>query len=148
MDAQVFIDKGAEMSRAFQDGQYEICEQLAMEYLDMAGQFRSNWNYGNALHKANIYLGRIALQKGQLTEAKGFLRKAGETPGSPQLNSFGPNMSLALDLLALGEKESVLKYLDACKKFWVWYLSRWKIYRWKRAIRRGEIPNFGGNLIY
>jgi len=148
MTTQAFVDLGAEMQRAFEEDQFEKCEELARRYLEMAEHFRDNWNYGNALHKANMCLGRLALRKGQLEEAKIFLRQAGETPGSPQLNSFGPNMALAKELLELGEKEAVLHYLNACKKFWTWYLSFWKIYRWKRAIKRGEIPHFGGNMIY
>lgn len=48
----------------------------------------------------------------------GHLGKAGETPGSPQLGSYGPKMTLARELLALGRKDAVRSYLDACRKFW------------------------------
>jgi len=33
-------------------------------------------------------------------------------------NSFGPNVSLAKDLLEKGERDTVVEYFEACKKFW------------------------------
>jgi hypothetical protein len=68
---------------------------------------------------------------------------SGKTPGSPQLNSFGPGMSLALDLLRKGERAVVIDYLDLCAKFWS--LGRSKIPAWKTQIEKGETPDFGSN---
>jgi hypothetical protein len=48
---------------------------------------------------------------GDIEEAKKQLLLAGKTPSSPQLNSFGPNMILAKELLDKGEKDTVLHYL-------------------------------------
>ena len=39
-------------------------------------------------------------------------------PGSPQLNSFGPIMSLAEELLEQGEPDTVLEFFAECRKFW------------------------------
>jgi hypothetical protein len=58
------------------------------------------------------------LREGKLADAKAYLLKAGATSGSPQLNSFGPQMPLARELLEKGEKETVLQYLDLVSKFW------------------------------
>lgn len=63
----------------------------------------AGWNSGNRIHHGNLILGRIALTQGDVAEAKTRLLAAGKTPGSPQLNSFGPNMMLAKELLELGE---------------------------------------------
>ena len=52
----------------------------------MAEQYRSNWNYGNAIHDGHIVLGKVSLAKKHIKEAKAELIKAGHTPGSPQLN--------------------------------------------------------------
>jgi len=56
-----------------------------------------------------MVLGRLALRDGNIAAAKAFLLEAGKSTGSPQMNSFGPNLSLAKDLLQKGEKEVVIK---------------------------------------
>ena len=121
--------------------------QKAREYAEtMLSQKSSSWNYGNNVHHGNIILGRIALTSDDLEEAKKRLIKAGETPGSPQLNSFGPNMTLALELLKKGEKEVVLKYFELCLKFWK--RGKDRIQKWSTDIENDELPNFRANLAY
>jgi hypothetical protein len=75
----------------------------AKNLLIQAESMKDNWNYGNAVHTANLVLGRIALADGDVEEAKCLLLLAGQTPGSPQLNSFGPDMLFAEELLEKGE---------------------------------------------
>src|SRR5262245_11523301 len=60
----------------------------AKKLLAMAVDLPQDWNYGNALHMGNLVLGEIALDSGDLVEAKRYLLQAGNIPGSPQLNSF------------------------------------------------------------
>ncbi len=84
--------------RSFEAGEIEDARTYADELLAMAPSYKSNWNYGNAIHKGNIVLGRIALLNNDIKKAIEYLSRAGETPGSPQLNSFGPNMTLAKGL--------------------------------------------------
>src|ERR1700719_3714085 len=72
-----------------------------------------------------------------------YLLASGKTPGSPQLDSFGPNMTLAKELLAKGESDSVLQYLDLCKNFWEG--ERQQLDDWRDAIRGGKTPDFGAN---
>lgn len=104
----------------------------------------SGWNYGNNIHHGNIILGRIALASGNLEEAKKRLIAAGKTPGSPQLNSFGPNMSLAKELLEKGQKDAVIEYFDLCSKFWK--SGKDRLSKWSVLVKDGKIPNFGHNL--
>ncbi len=78
-----------------------------------------DWNYGNVIHNANAQLGRAALRDGDKAAAAEFLLKAGATPGSPQLNSFGPDFTLARELLEAGDSKTVLAYFDLVQKFWV-----------------------------
>jgi len=104
------------------------------------------WNRGNRIHHGNLILGRIALVEGNVDEAKSRLLLAGRTEGSPQLNSFGPNMQLAKELLERGEKEVVLEYFDLCKNFWV--SPRRNLEQWIEDVKSNRIPNFGGNLSY
>ncbi len=128
--------------------EFNEAKALAEEYLNLASHLKDDWNYGNAIHQANLTLGRIALNSGKLNEAKSCLLRAGNTPGSPQLNSFGPNMSLAVELLQHREIDAVLEYLDLCKKFWLADIGKSKIEDWKRTISAGKIPNFGPHLEY
>jgi tetratricopeptide (TPR) repeat protein len=131
---------------AFEAGELEKAEQYASELLQSAPKFKDNWNYGNALFEGNIVLGRIALQHGDIVDAKEHLLSAGETPGSPQLDSFGPNMTLAQELLEKGERDAVLTYLQSCGKFWK--MGGEKLQYWAATIKGGGTPDFGANLVY
>lgn len=104
----------------------------------------SDWNAGNNIHHGNLVLGQLAMREGAIEDAKKYLLAAGETPGSPQLNSFGPNMALALELVEAGENETVLAYFDRCSKFW----KRKELDIWAGEIKAGRTPNFGANLMY
>lgn len=59
-----------------------------------------------------------ALQRGNLKEADRYLLAAVATPGSPRLDSFGPNMSLARELLEKGQNDEVLQFFELCRRFW------------------------------
>jgi hypothetical protein len=121
--------------------------EKAKEYAEkMLNQNRPGWNYGNNIHHGNIILGRIALAAGDLKQAKKRLIEAGKTPGSPQLNSFGPSMTLAKELLEKGEKDVVLEYFKLCSKFWK--SGKDRLNRWSGEVKEGKIPNFRANLYY
>jgi hypothetical protein len=93
-----------------------------------------------------MVLGRVALRKGDVEAAKRELIEAGRTPGSPQLNSFGPNMSLAKDLLERKETDTVVAYFELCGKFWK--MEQGNLRRWGVLAKAGEMPDFGPNLVY
>ncbi len=92
-------------SRAFRRGQYEKAEALVLEYLNLAKRFKGHWDYGNAIHHGHQLLGRIRLRQGKAEEAKKHLILASKTPGSPQLDSYGPRMTLARELLLQGKRK-------------------------------------------
>ena len=98
------------------------------------------------LHKANIVLGRLALSDGDVKEAEFRLLEAGRTPGSPQLNSFGPNMQLAHELLSLGRRDAVRSYFQLCAAFWD--MGAQQLGEWTSIVDDGGIPDFGANLDY
>jgi tetratricopeptide (TPR) repeat protein len=131
---------------AFEAGELGKASKYALELLEKAHQYKNNWNYGNAIHKGNLILGRIALTSGKLQEAKDYLLKAGRTPGSPQLNSFGPNMTLAKELLGKGEREVVIEYFQQCASFWK--MRRDRLENWTAIVNKGGMPDFGANLDY
>jgi hypothetical protein len=74
------------------------------------------------------------------------LLEAGKTPGSPQLNSFGPNMALARDLLVAGQRVVVLQYFKLCGAFWE--SERGRLAEWMADADAGRVPAFGANLVY
>ncbi len=130
--------------RAFNAGDTDKAEAYSKKLLQMASQYPTNWNYGNAIYYGNFVLGRIALQRGNLVLAGQYLLAAGTTPGSPQLNSFGPNLALAKELLDKGQSEVVLQFFTLCKKFWE--MDDGKLDKWSATIRSGGIPDLTGNL--
>jgi len=132
--------------RDFDRRRYVQAEAKAVEVLALAEQFPGDWDYGNAIHHGHLLLGRVALARGERDRAANELILAGQTPGSPQLNSFGPNCQLALELLKAGSTAPVLEFLQLCETFWNPAYSRAAV--WAEAIRRGEVPHFGPNLSY
>jgi len=150
---------------AYRAGNTDRAAAMANELLALAPKFPADWNYGNAMHTAHLVLGHIAFDAGDMTEAKRQLLASvdgsilpyglrakneedgrGQAKASPQMDSFGPDMSLASDLLSKGESETVLKYFDLCAKFWS--MDEGRLAEWRRQIAAGEKPDFGPNLVY
>ncbi|MBW3636519.1 MAG: hypothetical protein KY445_08655 [Armatimonadetes bacterium] len=105
--------------RALRRGDLEKAQSLAKQALHEAQHKARDWNYGNVIHDANQILGIVALRHGDMKRAKRFLVLAGQTPGSPQLNTSGIRMVLARELAERGESEAVLEYLDAIRRFFL-----------------------------
>jgi hypothetical protein len=133
-----FYRLGKLMNRAFLDEEFELAQALAEEYLVLAARQQDDWNHGNALHDANMMLGLVALQNGNTAEAEARLASAAQTPGSPQLDSFGPSLELARRLLAHDRNEAVVLYLREIRRFWK--LGRAGVDDWLEEIARGEQP--------
>jgi len=128
-------------------GRSEQARNYATEWLSLDEKFKGEpWRDGSATHDANLVLGRVAAQEDRLDEAKQYLLEAGKSTGSPMLGSFGPNMSLARDLLQRGEQETVLQYFDLCRKFW--QVGNEKLTQWSEEVKAGRMPDFGANLLY
>jgi len=113
-------------------------EKLAAEYLELAAVYRCNWNYGNAVHDANRYLGLMRLKNGNTAGAVEHLLRAGKSTGSPQLDTFGPELDLANELLKQGSAEPVMEYLRDIKRFW--RLDQGQVVAWLSSIEKGERP--------
>ena len=125
---------------AFNLGLYDDARRHAERALLLSDSFQDNWNFGNAIHHGHSVLGLLALEIGDRTGAIKALHASGATRGSPQLNSFGPTMQLAIALLGLGERDAVLHYLDQCSVFW--RMGSTSLSIWRRKIVAGETPNF------
>lgn len=127
-------------------GEYKTAEAWATEALTIASFMKRDWNYGNVVHDCHMALGRAALARGHRDRARQELVLAGRTPGSPQLNSFGPNMSLARDMLREGEREATIQYFRECARFWE--LGRGRLHRWELLAKWHLPPDFGANLLF
>jgi hypothetical protein len=119
---------------------YALAREIANISVTLAASFEDNWNYGNAIHFGNTVLGLLALVDDDTCVAIEHLRKSGETSGSPQLNSFGPTMHLARELMRKGESAAVAEYLEQCRRFWKMG-SAW-LDIWQEKVARGAVPTF------
>jgi hypothetical protein len=129
---------------AFAAGEIDKARAYAKALLEQAPPHSGPWTHGNAVHFGHIVLGQIAVRDGNLDAAKAHLLAAGRTPGSPQLNSFGPSMALASELLQKGERDTVLDYFKLCREFWKNGGSR--LDAMTDAVVAGNSPDFGPNL--
>ena len=134
-------------------GDLKTADELARELLALAVEFRSDWNYGNAVHHGHTILGLLALKRNQRSQAIVHLHESGRIPGSPQLRSFGPSMVLAEELLNLHETRAVMEYFRLCRKFWTGkgissVRGEHPLDEWERTVRAGNKPDFGPNLAY
>lgn len=124
---------------AFEAGMLDKAKIMAQGLLDKYGQIQND-SYDGAICAGNQILGRVALRKGDITEAKARLIASAKMTGSPTLTISGPDMTLAKALLKQGEKDTVIDYLHLCAKFWE--LEDGQLQEWEDAIVKGEIPDF------
>lgn len=128
-------DLGDLAELSFAVGDFEKAASTALKLLKLASERADRRNdYGNAVHDGNCVLGRIAFAKGDVSAAKEFLLNASRSLGSPSLNSYGPGMDLAQELLSCGERKVVLQYLWGCHRFWNGLLSTPLVLFWSMAI--------------
>jgi len=153
-EVERFYALGHAARNALRDGKVKEAEALASELARLAPKYKNDWNYGNAIEDANQVLGRIALSKGDIAEAKKRLLASADSQGSPQLNSFGPDFRLARELAEKGERETVIAFLDAVARFWANPDERTEtnskrianehlkqLQSWKKRLRAGEVPD-------
>jgi hypothetical protein len=95
---------------------------------------------GEATHDGNMVLGLVALQHGDVEQAKRHLIESSHTSGSGYMRFTGPNLSLANELLKRNERQVVIDYLRECRRFWV--DGRKVLDTWIEKIRDGNDPQF------
>lgn len=134
-------DLGALAQLAFAAGDDDKAISAAQRLLAV-GKERNDkrTDYGNAVHDGNCILGRVAFRRGDVISAKEFLLSASKSLGSPSLDTFGPEMDLAQDLLSIGERKIVLQYLCGCHRFWNGFLSTPLLLYWSAEIILGFKP--------
>jgi hypothetical protein len=128
---------------AFESGDLLKAKQYATQLLDTS-KLKDEDLVADNLHIANTVLGRLALRNGDIEEAKRRLLASAPEHGSAILNSYGPRMSLAAELLDRGQRDVVVAYLDKCARFWKF--DHGQLSQWKAEIRAGKKPDFGDNI--
>ena len=124
---------------AYEAGEFGKAENYARKALELASQNRSDSYYGPALNRCNSVLGRVALHAGEVEKAKSFLLAAEQIPREAKFNYF-PDMHLAKELLEHGERQTVLDYLELCKRFWS--SSGNPLDGWIQTIKSGGTPDW------
>jgi len=140
-----FYDLGHELEAVQSANDAVALEKIAREYLSAAEEYRCNWNYGNAIDDGNSALGLSALARHDKSQAVKYLLEAAKSPGSPQLDSFGPSMVLADKLVAAGEKEPVIDYLQGIHRFW--RMDDGEVDKWIGQLKAGKHPDFRMQLL-
>jgi len=133
-----FYAVGNLLEAAYKAQDAAAVDKLAAEYLELADVYRCNWNYGNAIHDANRFLGLAQLRNGDADTAAQYLLRAGKSTGSPQLNTFGPDLDFANELLKAGKTEPVKVYLIDIRRFWK--MDNGQIETWLAEIDQGGKP--------
>ncbi len=126
--------------KEYNEGNFPKAISYSNELLRLNELVDENWNYGNAIHHSHTIIGLVSLESNDVAEAKKHLLLSSKTPGSPQLDSFGPTFLLAQRLLNLEEYGTVKKYLMNCRKFWE--MDNGRISKWLEQIGAGEKPQF------
>jgi hypothetical protein len=141
-EARLYTDEVDQMlaKAAWAAGDRADARERAEKVLASLRDRKRDWDFGNLLHEMHILLGRVALEEGDLEKADVHLLRAAATPGSPQLDSFGPDWTLASDLLERGRREAVSAYVLRVEKFWE--SGRDQIAEWKRVLAAGGTPQF------
>lgn len=136
--------------RALEAGQNEKAKSYAEEaltYIANHPKLRPA-STGQVAFDCNLVLGRLSLLHDDIPQAESYLLLSGTTFGSPALDTFGPNMSLARELLKRSRSEAVLKYFEQCKAFWHTEDEKGRLDHWSAEVQAGRIPVFGMNLFY
>ena len=128
---------------AFDAQEWQKAEMYARKLLDHAAQSKHETYNKLGINAARHLLGRLALRSGDIEAAKAYLLTAGEAPGT-KFDNLTPRIDLAKDLLAKGEKATVIAYLQICKNFWKQGTDR--LNSWIATIEAGGIPNFDMNI--
>jgi hypothetical protein len=141
-----FYSLDDKIAEAYKANDFDKVKELAKENLELAAVYRCNWNFGNAIHDANRVLGLVSLKGGDIDAAEDYLLEAGKSTGSPQLDTFGPELDLANELLQIGKVDAVKSYLKDIKSFWE--MNNGQVDTWLAEIEKGgkpQLDRFAGN---
>ena len=122
----------------------ENSRSYAEDLLALAPSFRTDPRYGDAIYKANVALGSLALRDGKTKVAVEHLQRASEAPATEEW-AYTQGLDardLLRDLLAAGEREAVIDFLEHRAETAI--VLRDPLREAAAAIRRGETPRLDG----
>ncbi|MBO9491986.1 hypothetical protein J7384_16620 [Endozoicomonas sp. G2_1] len=130
IEKSVFLYRVTVLSAMF-DSQ-DVALNNVSRYQDLEKNKPFHAKSGDVVHLTNIARGWMALNIGDSDQAIRYLFKSTKTEGSPNLNSFGPDMTLIRALYNQGHKTAVLKYLELVQSFWNTDSAKQKIQTWRK----------------
>lgn len=131
---------GSVAKAAFEAGNLIKAKAYASRLLKKYGREKDFPFYDDVVSEGHQALGRVALREGNVTRANAHLLDSAKIPGSGAFSIFGPDMTLAKELLEKGQKTAVIAYLHLCAKFWKDEGGLLK--DWEADIRKGRMPDF------
>jgi thiol-disulfide isomerase/thioredoxin len=120
-------------------GDVNAAERDTRRLLQLAQENPKGWNHDDLAHAAHTLLGRIALRHGDLNAAKEQLFASARLENAPGVSSLGPSMKLAQEILAAGDRDAVLRYLEMCRSFWK--TDRGRLDRYVSLVKNESAPN-------
>lgn len=130
--------------KALEEGDEQQARRCAETALEMVRSTSPVRVQAEVVHGCEGVLGHLALARGDRAQACVHLRRSADVAGSPRLETFGPEMSLARALIEAGERDAVLDYLERCRRFWK--MGHALLDAWEADLFEGRMPNFLGNL--
>lgn len=106
--------------RALSAGDLEGAEEAAARALiaNDAPNNEGEWPAGDRQHMAHILLGYVCLRRGDVDGAATELIRSAQVEATPVLGSFGPDLSLAWQLLVAGKGDEVAHFAQLFSRFW------------------------------
>ena len=125
---------------AYESELYSQSEIYAKELLHLANAFQKDQDHGNAVHYGNIVLGLVALERKDAELARYYLLQATTSSGSSEIERFGPDFTLARQMIEENEFIAVIDYLNLCRPLWTKGNSQ--IDQWIALLNENQIPDF------
>jgi thiol-disulfide isomerase/thioredoxin len=120
-------------------GESEAAGRDAARILEIPVSHNAQSGYWDAVHKAQTIMGRASLKRGDTAQARLRLLASAQVETTPSLGSVGPGMTLAQELLEAGEKQTVIEYLETCRR--IWTNNQGKLDGLLKAVRSESSPN-------
>jgi hypothetical protein len=89
-------------------------------------------------HLGHTVLGRVALRQGDIAGAREHLRLSAEISRLDGADVLEPDTALMRELLAAGERDAVLRFLEVYGGFWT--DGREQLAEWSRGVKEGRDP--------
>ena len=134
-----------EPADCYRTGDLIATKRLAQRLLDAADDFPADPAHADAVHAADVALGEVALHSGNKPKADEYLAAAAKdatakgVPPSPTLAANGPDLGLARELLAAGDRSAVRDYLTAAAPLWPG--GRERLNAWVATLDAGGTPD-------